>query len=280
MIYLSELKRSIGFVFVLVFTVVIMIGFSAGYVKAKTFNPIFDPDNFPDPPVINNPFMTLTPVTAFCYEGETEDGTETDEVTVTDCELEIADVQVVVVRDAVYLDGELVEDTYDYYAQDEDGHIWYLGEASKECDSGETEGSWITGEDDAEAGIVMLNNPMPGISYMQEFLEGEAEDMAKVLRLNANVTESCDKDCLETKEWTELAHGEIEHKFYSLDMLGSGIGGLVLVEELKGKTVMSELVEIVENADSGGCPTDDLEETLDSLCNEDNPPPMNCDNEE
>ena len=282
MIYLSELKRSIGFTFVLVITVAIMIGFSARYVKAQPFNPpVFDSTNFPNPPDINNPFLTFIPETAFCYEAETEDGTEFDEVTVTDCDIPIRDVHTIVVRDSVWLDdGEdtvLTEDTYDIYAQDNDGHVFYLGEASEECESGDTEGSWNGDQEGAEPGIVMLNNPMPGNSYSQEFLEGVAEDMAKVQRLNANVTEYCDKDCLETKEWTKLETGAIGFKFYAQEV-APGIGGMVLDEDLKGgKTVMSELVDVVLNdVDTGYCPSS-YQDALDNLC-EDNPPPENCDN--
>jgi hypothetical protein len=273
--YLREIKRSIGFIFVLLITVVMMIGFSAGVVKAEPFElPSFDSDSFPDTPNINNPFMTLKPGAAFCYEAETEDGTETNEVTVTDCNLEIADVNTIVVRDAVRLDDELTEDTYDFYAQDEEGNVWYLGEATKECEDDNTDGTWNADEPGAEPGIVMLADPIPGNTYMQEFLEGIAEDMGKVLRLNANVSEYCDKDCLETKEWSPLELGAVEHKYYARDLV-PGIGGLVLVEELKGKTVITELVEVVPSgAVSGNCPVD-LEDALDALCT--SPPPANCD---
>ncbi len=270
MSYVIDTLRSIGLHFVLLVISVMIIGFSGDTVKAEPFSaPVFDSDNFPDPPDINNPFMTLVPGTAFCYEADTEDGTEANEVTVTDCDQEIAGVKTIVVRDSVRLDGVLTEDTYDYYAQDEDGNVWYLGEATKECEDNSTEGTWNADEEGAEAGVVMLANPLPGNSYMQEFLEGVAEDMAVVLRLNASVPDYCDKDCLKTKEWSPLEHGAIEHKYYSQD-----IGGLVLVEELKGKTVLTELVDVLNDvSDTGYCPSD-LDDALDALC--DDPPPMNC----
>jgi len=284
--YFSGIKPSIGFI---LFMTVVMTGFSAGYVKAKQFNPPgFDPTNFPNSPNIDNPFLTFIPETAFCYEGETEDGTELDEVTVTDCDIPIRGVHTIVVRDAVWLDDgedvQLTEDTYDIYAQDNDGNVWYLGEASEECDSGDTAGSWNADEEDAEPGIVMLNEEdlMPGNSYPQEYLEGVAEDMAKVQRLNADVTDYCDKDCLRTKEWSPLEPGEIEHKYNARDIVpDTDIGGLVLVEELKGKTVKSELVDVVmADVDTGYCPSD-YPDALDNLCGDnDNPPPENCSNAE
>ncbi|MHC4568764.1 MAG: hypothetical protein ACYTE3_23760, partial [Planctomycetota bacterium] len=88
--------------------------------------------------------------------------------------------------------------------------------------------------------ILMLADPMPGMCYEQEYYEGEAEDMGKVMRLNAKVSIDLDdyEDCLKTKEWTPLEPGEIEHKYYA-----PGVG-LVFIEELKGKTVKVELTSI------------------------------------
>ena len=94
--------------------------------------------------------------------------------------------------------------------------------------------------DGAEAGIIMLAGPIPGIAYQQEHYEDEAEDMGKVLRLNASVSVEYDDfdDCLVTKEWTALELRVIELKYYA-----PGVG-LVLVEELKGKTVRVELIDV------------------------------------
>ena len=96
--------------------------------------------------------------------------------------------------------------------------------------------------DGAEPGIIMLADPRPGNAYRQEYYRDVAEDMGKVLRLNATVSiEYGDfDDCLATKEWTPLEPGEIEHKFYAPNV------GLVLITELKGKTVRYELVNIIQ----------------------------------
>jgi hypothetical protein len=260
-------------------------------VKADPFSvPIFDTDNFPLPPGINdidNPFMTLIPGTAFCYEAETEDGIERNEVTVVDtgCSQEIADVQTIVVRDAVRLinddfpAGILTEDTYDFYAQDNAGNVWYLGEATKECEDANTLGTWTADDPGAVPGIVMLADPMPGNSYKQEFLEGVAEDLGKVVRLDANVSVPYGdfEGCLKTKEWTPLATGNVEHKYYARDLVPD-IGGLVLVEELKGKTVLTELIDVLTDLsddDTGHCPSSFADAEA-SLCNVATPPPTNC----
>ena len=124
------------------------------------------------------------------------------------------------------------ESTYDWYAQDSEKNIWYMGENTFDGDYG---GSFTAGCDGAEAGIVVLGNPYKGAFYQQEFYEGEAEDWGKVL----NLTEKNGTKYMKTKEWSPLEPGAIEHKFYR--SFGGG-GELFLIEELKGKTVIVNLV--------------------------------------
>jgi hypothetical protein len=284
---LSKARQRLGFIIVLTVAVLMMVGFSAGVAKADPFSvPMFNAGNFPDPPDIDNLFFTLMPGTAFCYESDSEDG-EVNEVTVVTngaaaCTLTIDGVKTIVVRDAVRLgDGTLTEDTYDFYAQDNDGIVWYLGEATKECEDGNTEGTWNADPENMGGlggipGIIMLADPMSGNSYEQEFLEGVAEDMAQVRRLNADVTDYCDKDCLKTKEWTPLAPGDVEHKYYAQNIEG-GIGGNVRTEELKGgQTVLTDLVDVLTGPIvTGHCPSS-FTDAKGSLCNAATPPPTNC----
>ena len=155
------------------------------------------------------------------------------------------------VYDAVTPAGRVEEDTEDWFAQDVEGNVWYSGEfttAYEYDDQGSltgtsSAGSWEAGQGDpvAQPGIIMLADPKPGESYRQEFFAGEAEDMAKVLRLNASVSVPYGdfEDCLETKEWTPLDLGHVEQKFYA-----PGVG-LVLVLEHHGKIVRVELVDIL-----------------------------------
>ena len=127
----------------------------------------------------------------------------------------------------------LEESTYDWYAQDSEKNIWYMGENTFDGDYG---GSFTAGCDGAEAGIVVLGNPSKGAFYRQEFYEGEAEDFGKVL----NLTKKNGTNYVKTKEWTPLERGAIEHKFYRSK---NGVGELFLIEELKGKTLIVELVD-------------------------------------
>ena len=165
------------------------------------------------------------------------------------CTKTILGINCVVVHDYETVNGVLSEDTLDWYAQDDAGNIWYFGEATKKClcvDDCESEecidrtGSWEAGVDGALPGYLILDpEPKPGVCYQQESAQG-AQDMAKVLRLNAKVILGNGEsytDCLETKEWSALEPGVIEHKYYA-----PGVG-LVLIEELKGKTGRVELID-------------------------------------
>lgn len=235
------MRRKWTFLTIVEVAILIMLSLSPILAKEKPYNPAIDPANFVQ--VIDNPYMPLTPGTTFVYEADTPDGIETDVVTVTHDTKDILDVTCTVVTDTAYLDGEIIEDTVDWYAQDKDGNVWYFGEDTTQFENGQVvghTGSWEAGVDGALPGIVMTANPRPGVSYRQEFLEGVAEDMAKVLRLNARVSVPSGDftNCLLTKEWSRLEPGFVEHKFYALGV------GLVLVIEHHGKPVYSELVSV------------------------------------
>ena len=236
--------------------VVMLLGSSVGVAKAGPCElPDFALAEFSDPLIINNPYWPLVPGTIFKYEPVPNEDDVVNTITVTSDTKEITvdnkTIECRVVYDIEEVDGVLMEETYDWYAQDHAGNIWYCGEETVEYlydDNGNflgtsAEGSWEAGVDGALPGYLILAEPRPGVCYQQEFYEDEAEDRAKVLRLNADVTlEEGDsyQDCLVTKEWTQLDHGNIEHKYYA-----EGVG-LVLIEELKEKSVRVELVEIME----------------------------------
>ena len=191
---------------------------------------------------IDNPFLPFTPGTTLIYEGETEDGSERIEVNVTNETKVILGVTCTVVRDRVWVDDELVEDTFDWFAQDKEGNVWYFGEDSKEFDAGQvsTEGSWEAGIDGATPGILMKAAPKVGDAYRQEFYEGEAEDMAEVLSLDESVTVPVGSyaNCLQTMEWSPLEPDVVEHKFYARGV------GVVLEVQVEGGSDRVELVEI------------------------------------
>ena len=196
--------------------------------------------------VIDNPYYPLIPGTTFEYRSATPDGVETNTVEVTRETKTILGVAATVVHDQVFLDGELTEDTFDWFAQDAEGNIWYLGEASCEIEAGEcvsTEGSWEAGVDGAQPGIIMWADPAAhkGETYRQEYFAGEAEDIGKVLSLKASVETPYGSftGCLETADWSLLnSGGAREHKFYC-----PGTGLVLEVASPNGKD-RTELVAI------------------------------------
>ena len=212
-----------------------------------------DPANFTNP--VANLFFPLVPGTTYFYESQTADGLERTETTVTSDTKLISGVGItaIVVHDVAFLDAGgmtfLIEDTQDWFAPDNFGNVWYLGESTVaylyddnwNLTGTSTEGSWEAGMNGAQAGFIMLADPRKGRAYQQEFAAGIAEDMAKISGVNARVSVPYGDftDVLVTKEWSPLSPGDVEVKYYA-----AGVG-LVLVEELKGKgTVRQELVNV------------------------------------
>jgi len=182
------------------------------------YHPLIDPDDFV--PVVDNQFFPLLPGTTFTYEKLTSEGIERVELIVTSETKEILGVDCTVVHDIETLEGEVQEDTFDWFAQDVWGNVWYFGELSFEYEDGEisgTGGSWKAGEDGAKPGIIMEASPQIGDVYRQEFFLGEAEDAAGVLSLSEAVTVpyGAFTRCLKTEDFTPLEPGNLEHKFYA-----------------------------------------------------------------
>ena len=203
--------------------------------------PSLTPSNFVT--AVTNPYYPLSPGTRYSYEAQTEDGTEHTEVVVTHETKKVMGVSTTVVRDTVKLEGEVIEDTYDWYAQDQQGNVWYFGEAVSNYENGrlkDTAGSWEAGVDGAIPGIIMLAEPRVGDTYRQEYYRGEAEDMGQVLALAANTTVPYGsyRDLLVTADWNALEPGVLEHKFYA-----KGVG-FIAEEKVTGPPERSELVEI------------------------------------
>ena len=194
-----------------------------------------DPADFVDR--IDNPYWPMASGTKWIYR---ENGARV-EVTVTDQKKEILGIQATVVHDVVSEDGEVVEDTNDWYAQDKDGNVWYLGEETKEYENGKvktTAGSWEAGVDGAEAGVIVPAKPEVGLTYRQEYYKGEAEDAGEILSLHewVEVPFGSFKDVLMTKDFTPLDPDVLEHKFYA-----KGVGP-VLVVGISGGSDREELI--------------------------------------
>ena len=166
---------------------------------------------------VDNPFFPLVPGTVWEYESSNG---ETNRVEVMAATRVVNGVDSREVHDQVLVNGDLTEDTYDWYAQDGTGAVWYLGEDSKELDHGtviSTEGSWEWAKDGALPGIIMPADPASqvGVAYRQEYLKGVAEDWGRVTKLDESVTVPFGSftGCIVTDDWNGLESG-LEHKTY------------------------------------------------------------------
>jgi hypothetical protein len=192
---------------------------------------------------IDNKYFPLQPGTTFLYRGTQEGQAREVSVFVTQRTKMILGIRARVVLDQVLVDGQPEEKTFDWYAQDKDGNVWYLGEDSSDFVNGKwvpSDGSWEAGVDGAKAGIVMEANPSVGDVYRQEYYADHAEDMAKVLSTDESVTVPYGTfdNALMTSEWTPLEHGVVEHKYYV-----SGVGNVRTIM-VKGGSEEEQLVSI------------------------------------
>jgi hypothetical protein len=210
----------------------------APIIEGVAYTQTIDPADFVTG--VDHPFLPFATGAKFVFDGD-----EHVEVTVLPETKLILGVATTVVRDQVFVDGLLEEDTLDYYAQDRDGNVWYFGETTAELDESgtvtSTAGSWIGGVDGAYPGIVMLALPQAGDSYHQEYLKGEAEDLALVTALTGTIkvmgTTWSGTDVIVTEEWTPLEPDVRERKTY--------VRGLGVVESrrIKGGTEVTTLSE-------------------------------------
>jgi hypothetical protein len=197
---------------------------------------------------IDNPYWPMAPGTRWTYaETDTKGGTLDVMVTVTSETKPIANgITARVVRDTVRRDGELIEDTFDWYAQDAAGNVWYLGEDTAEFEDGEivsTGGSFEAGVDGALPGVTMPADPVDGMRYRQEYLAGEAEDNGEILSTEEQVEVPYGHfdDAVLTKDTISIEPDVLEYKLYArgvgpvLTLGVSGGGGreeLVRVEQV------------------------------------------------
>src|SRR3989338_455140 len=224
----------------------------------EPYNPEINPADFSTK--ISNRYLAFTPGTTYIYEGKVEEGVERTEVYVTNNIKKVMGVNVIEVRDRVYLNDELIEDTKDWYSQDKYGNVWYFGEDSKEIIDGKissTKGSWAAGYYGAKPGIVMKANPKVGDIYKQEYFPGEAEDMGEVVALGVKIKVKYGSfsDCLQTKDWNPLEPGDEEYKYYCPEVSGlvyeTGIENmeftqLVDIQKNSGKKQAAKIVEPLE----------------------------------
>jgi hypothetical protein len=206
-----------------------------------SYKPSIDPANFVA--TIDNRFFPLKPGTGFHYKGRKDGTPQTDDMVVTDQTKQILGVKATVVEDTVSENGKPVERTFDWYAQDKDGNVWYMGEDSLEMRNGQfvrASDSWEAGVNGAEPGIIVEGNPQPDDVYRQEYYPpGDALDQAHVVRLDGTqkVAAGNFSRVLVTDEWSPV-EPQMERKSY--------VAGLGEIEEhvTEGGHEQFELVSV------------------------------------
>jgi len=205
------------------------------------YAPSTDPNNFVAK--VDNRFWPLEPGTAFHYVGTRGTTAQTDDEVVTHQTRLILGIAATVVRDTVSEHGKPIERTLDFYAQDKQGNVWYLGEDSFERENGrfvKASDSWRSGIGGAKPGIIMPADPQPGDSYRQEYYPpGQALDEAHVLgrRGAVEVPYGSFAHPLVTSEFSPL-EPQTEEKYYV-----AGIGE-VLERVVKGHHEEFRLVSV------------------------------------
>jgi hypothetical protein len=238
-IIIVKSKRIVLFVCILIFGSMLLIlgGCSSNSsnnsdnekVKDAAEDPLFADAIFSNPTQIDNEYLPLTPGTVHLYKGESEDGSETTVVEVLETTKEVNGVTSVIVQDRVFLDDLMIEDTFDWFAQDDDGIVWYMGEdvTNYEYDDDDillgtdNDGGWEAGVDGALPGIVMKADLIVNDSYQQEYYEGVAEDMARIIALDVQVylkDGNVYANCLKTLDWNPFEPDDKENKYYAPDV--------------------------------------------------------------
>jgi hypothetical protein len=215
---------------------------SAGSGSTSPYEPVLDPADFTT--TIDNPYFPLPVGRTLVYQGVKDGQTQTDTVRVTNQTKLVAEgITARVVTDVAKHDGTVIEKTSDWYAQDDQGNVWYLGEDTAHYLANgklDTSGSWEAGVNDAEPGLIMEATPQIPDAYRQEFLSGEAEDTAWIVDRGGSVTVPYGKmkNVLTSLEATRLEPGAYDKKVYA-----PGIG-IVREQALTGEPEVAELVSV------------------------------------
>ncbi|MGE5317346.1 MAG: hypothetical protein ACM3ME_05070 [Chloroflexota bacterium] len=165
---------------------------------------------------------------------------EDNVVTVLDSVKVIMGINCTIVHDVVSIEDQVTEDTYDFYAQDLEGNVWYMGEDVSNYENGvlqDKEGSFVAGTDGAKPGIIMFRSPVPQMPYRQEYSHGHAEDWGKMIAAHVSVSTTFGnfEQCIKTADWNALEpDAPVEYKYYAPHV------GLIK-EEIEGTDEVTDL---------------------------------------
>ncbi|MCO6474971.1 MAG: hypothetical protein J5I94_00050 [Phaeodactylibacter sp.] len=186
-----------------------------------SYQPEIEASGFPNSTALDNLYFPNEAGKVYFYERQTEEGLERSEVKRLSRTQVVMGIECVVVEDALWRNGILLERGEEYYAQDEEGNVWHFGEEVDNYNAGGVlinhNGSWEAGVDGALPGIVMPANPQVGQSYRQQYFFNLAEDEAEVMEagLALSIPWGAFGGCIKIKEWSALEPEVLEYKFYA-----------------------------------------------------------------
>ena len=209
--------------------------------SGTTYEPVLDPSHFVGR--IDNPYFPLPVGRTLTYRGIKDGKTQIDRVTVTSRTKVLEGITATVVHDVATHRGTPLERTFDFYAQDDQGNVWYLGENTKAYRPNgtvDTSGSWQSDVHDGEPGIIMEANPQVPDAYRQEYSKGVAEDTAWIVDRGGKVTVPYGTidHALTSLEFARIEPDVVDQKIY-----GPGLG-IVSETALTGDHEVARLVKV------------------------------------
>ena len=179
------------------------------------------------------------------YRGQKDGVSQVERVHVTSSTRVIEGITATEISDVSMHNGRVLESTKDWYAQDDQGNVWYLGEDTKAFSANghvDTSGSWLSGVNDGEPGIIMEANPQVPDAYRQEYLAGQAEDTAWIVDRGTTTTVPYGTvhNSLTSLEFARIEPTVVDQKIY-----GPGLG-IIKETALAGDVEYSKLVKVID----------------------------------
>ena len=213
---------------------------AAGASPQAHYEPVLNPADFVHS--ITNPYFPLPVGRTLIYRGIRDGVTQIDTVHVTSQTRVLEGITATAVSDVATHNGKLLEKTTDWYAQDKQGTVWYLGEETAAFSGGHVDhsGSWLAGVNDGEPGIVMKANPQIPDAYRQEFLAGQAEDTAWIVNRGGSIKLPFKvvHNVVTSLEFTVLEPTVIDKKIYAPGL------GIVMEQAVQGPQEVATLVSV------------------------------------
>jgi hypothetical protein len=213
---------------------------AAGTPARHGYEPVLNPAHFVH--AITNPYLPFPVGRTLTYRGIKDGVTQVDVVHVTSKTRVLEGITAVAVSDVATHNGKLLEKTTDWYAQDKQGNVWYLGERTAAYSGGQVDhsGSWLAGVHDGEPGIVMKAHPQIPDAYRQEYLAGQAQDTAWIVNRGGSfkLPFTVVHNVLTSYEFTVLEPTVLDKKIYAPGL------GIVMEEAALGPKETATLVNV------------------------------------